>query len=108
MCKEIIPLFLCVAILLSFTLPEIFDSTIREFIYRLQDTTTVVSGTHIACEIVAVSNPGYGVYTIYGVSNIIVRFPFIISAVQRHLIILHIIILDKVLRSINSQYHSKM
>ena len=30
MCKEIIPIFLCVALLLSFTLPEIGDYTIRE------------------------------------------------------------------------------
>ena len=28
MCKEIIPIFLCVALLLSFTLPEIGDYTI--------------------------------------------------------------------------------
>ena len=65
MCKEIIPIFLCVALLLSFTLPEIGDYTIRELIYGVQDTTTVVRGTRIACEIIAVSNPGYGVYTIY-------------------------------------------
>ena len=65
MCKEIIPIFLCVALLLSFTLPEIGDYTIREFIYGVQDTTTVVRGTRIACEIIAVSNPGYVVYTIY-------------------------------------------
>ena len=66
MCKEIIPIFLCVALLLSFTLPEIGDYTIREFIYGVQDTTAVVRGTRIACEIIAVSNPGYRVYTIYG------------------------------------------
>ena len=65
MCKEIIPIFLCVALLLSFTLPEIDDYTIREFIYGVQDTTAVVRGTRIACEIIAVSNPGYVVYTIY-------------------------------------------
>ena len=65
MCKEIIPIFLCVALLLSFTLPEIGDYTIREFIYGVQDTITVVHGTRIACEIIAVSNPGYIVYTIY-------------------------------------------
>ena len=65
MCKEIIPIFLCVALLLSFTLPEIGDYTIRELIYGVQDTTTVVRGTRIACEIIAVSNPGYVVYTIY-------------------------------------------
>ena len=65
MCKEIIPIFLCVALLLSFTLPEIGDYTIREFIYGVQDTTAVVRGTRIACEIIAVSNPGYVVYTIY-------------------------------------------
>ena len=64
MCKEIIPIFLCVALLLSFTLPEIGDYTIRELIYGVQDTTTVVRGTPIACEIIAVSNPGYVVYTI--------------------------------------------
>ena len=67
MCKEIIPIFLCVALLLSFTLPEIGDYTIRELIYAVQDTTTVVRGTRIACEIIAVSNPGYVVYTIYDV-----------------------------------------
>ena len=66
MCKEIIPIFLCVALLLSFTLPEIGDYTIRELIYGVQDTITVVRGTRIACEIMAVSNPGYVVYTIYG------------------------------------------
>ena len=66
MCKEIIPIFLCVALLLSFTsLPEIGDYTIREFSYGVQDTTAVVRGTRIACEILAVSNPGYGVYIIY-------------------------------------------
>ena len=65
MCKEIIPIFPCVALLLSFTLPEISDYTIREFIYRVQDTTAMLHGTRIACEIIAVSNPGYGVYTIY-------------------------------------------
>ena len=65
MCKEIIPIFLCVALLLSFTLPEIGDYTIRELIYGVQDTTTVIRGTPIACEIIAVSNPGYVVYTIY-------------------------------------------
>ena len=49
MCKEIIPIFLCVALLLSFTLPEIGDYTIREFIYGVQDTThikTRVNLTH--------------------------------------------------------------
>ena len=66
MCKEIIPIFLCIALLLSFTLPEIGDYTIRELVYGVQDTITVVRGTHIACEIIAVSNPGYVVYTIYG------------------------------------------
>ena len=65
MCKEIIPIFLCVALLLSFTLPEIRDYTIRELIYGVQDTTTVVRGTRLACGIIAVSNPGYVVYTIY-------------------------------------------
>ena len=69
MCKEIIPIFLCVALLLSFTLPEIGDYTIREFIYGVQDTTAVVRGTRIACEIIAVSNPGYVVYTIYDFTN---------------------------------------
>ena len=44
MCKEIIPIFLCVALLLSFTLPEIGDYTIRELIYRVQDTTAVDAG----------------------------------------------------------------
>ena len=44
MCKEIIPIFLCVA-LLSFTLPEIGDYTIRELIYGVQDTIIVVRGT---------------------------------------------------------------
>ena len=62
MCKEIIPIFLCVAVLLSFTLPEIGDYTNREFIYGVQDTTAVVRGTRTVCEIIAVSNPGYGVY----------------------------------------------
>ena len=66
MCKEIILIFLCVALLLSFTLPQIGDYTIRELIYGVQDTTTVVRGTRIACEIIVVSNPGYVVYTIYG------------------------------------------
>ena len=66
MCKGIIPIFLCVALLLSFTLPEIGDYTIRGLIYGVQDTTTVVCGTRIACEIIAVSNPGYVVYTMYG------------------------------------------
>ena len=41
MCKEIIPIFLCIALLLSFTLPEIGDYTIKEFIYGVQDTTAV-------------------------------------------------------------------
>ena len=46
MCKKIIPIFLCVALLLSFTsLPEIGDYTIREFSYGVQDTTAVVRGT---------------------------------------------------------------
>ena len=67
MCKEIIPIFLCVALLLSFTLPEISDYTIRELIYGVQDTITVVRGTHIACEIITVSNPRYVVYTIYSI-----------------------------------------
>ena len=66
MCQEIIPIFLCFALLLSFTLPEISDYTIREFTYGVQDTTAVVRGTCIACATIAVSNPGYGVYTIYG------------------------------------------
>ena len=61
MCKEIIPIFLCVPLLLSFTILEIGDYTIRELIYGIQDTTTIVRGTRIACEIIAVSNPGYGV-----------------------------------------------
>ena len=76
MCKEIIPIFLCVALLLSFTLPEIGDYTIRELIYGVQDTITVVRGTRIACEIIAVSNPGYVVYTIYGFThcNDVMRF----------------------------------
>ena len=69
MCKEVIPIFLCVALLLSFTLPEIGDYTIREFIYGVQDTIAVVRGTRIACEIIAVSNPGYVVYTIYGIDD---------------------------------------
>ena len=79
MCKEIIPIFLCVALLLSFTLPEIGDYTIRELIYGVQDTTTVVRGTRIACEIIAVSNPGYVVYTIYGLmpnSGLPLSLPF--------------------------------
>ena len=59
MCKEIIPIFLCVALLLSCTLPEIADYTIRELIYGVQDTITVVRGTRIACEIIVVSNHGY-------------------------------------------------
>ena len=45
------------------------DYTIREFSYGVQDTTTVVCGIFgicIACKIIAVSNPGYKVYTIYG------------------------------------------
>ena len=66
MCKEIIPIFLCIALLLSFTLPEIGDYTIRELIYGVQGTITVARRTCIACEIIAVSNPGYVVYTIYG------------------------------------------
>ena len=66
MCKEIIPILLCVALLLSFTLPEIGDYTIKELVYGVQDTITVVRGTRIVCEIIAVSNPGYVVYTIYG------------------------------------------
>ena len=66
MCKEITPIFLCVALLLSFTIPEIGDYSIRELIYGVQDTTAVACGTRIVCEIIAVSNPGYGVYTIYG------------------------------------------
>ena len=57
MCKEIIPIFLCVALLLSFTLPEIGDYTIRELIYGVQDTITVVRGTHIACEILSIFCP---------------------------------------------------
>ena len=65
MCKEIIPIFLCIALLLSFTLPEIGEYTIKELIYGVQDTATIVRGTHIECEIIAVSNPGYVVYTIY-------------------------------------------
>ena len=65
MCKEIIPIFLCVALLFSFTLPEIGDYTIRELIYGVQDTITVVRETRIACEIIAVYDPGYGVYAIY-------------------------------------------
>ena len=73
MCKEIIPIFLCVALLLSFTLPEIGDYTIRELIYGVQDTTTVVRGTRIACEIIAVSNPGYVVYTIYDIIDDIIN-----------------------------------
>ena len=69
MCKQIIPIFLCVALLLSFILPEIGDYTIRELIYGVQDTTTVVRGTCIACEIIVVSNPGYVVYTIYVITD---------------------------------------
>ena len=70
MCKEIIPIFFCDALLLSYTSPEIGDYTIREFSYGVQDTTAVVRGTRIACEIIAVSNPGYGVYAIYGMKSI--------------------------------------
>ena len=70
MCKEIIPIFLCVSLLLSFTLPEIGDYTIRELICGVQDTITVVRGTRIVCEIIAVSNPGYVVYTIYDCGGI--------------------------------------
>ena len=44
MCNKIIPIFLCVALLLSFTLPEIGDYTIRELIYGVQDTTAVDAG----------------------------------------------------------------
>ena len=69
-CKEIILIFLCVALLLSFTLPQIGDYTIRELIYGVQDTTTVIRGTRIACEIIAVSNPRYVVYTIYGRTHV--------------------------------------
>ena len=54
--------------LIIITLPEIGEYTIREFIYGVQDTTAVVRGTRIACEIIAVSNPGYGVYTIYAIT----------------------------------------
>ena len=71
MCKEIIAIFLCVALLLSFTLPEIGDYTIRELIYGVQDTITVARGTRIACEIIAVSNPGYVVYTIYDITSML-------------------------------------
>ena len=50
-------------------LPEnVGDYTIREFSYGGQDSTAVVCGIfgiRIACKIIAVSNPGYGVYTIY-------------------------------------------
>ena len=53
--------------LIVITLPEIGDYTIKEFIYGVQDTTAVVRGTRIACEIIAVSNPGYVVYTIYDI-----------------------------------------
>ena len=77
MCKEIIPIFLCVALLLSFTLPEVGDYTIRELIYGVQDTITVVRGTRIACEIIAVSNPGYVVYTIYVSANRHLQHPYI-------------------------------
>ena len=80
MCKEIIPIFLCVALLLSFTLPEIGEYTIREFIYGVQDTTAVVCGTRIACEIIAVSNPGYGVYTISGETfniNVLIQLGYV-------------------------------
>ena len=45
MCKKIIPIFLCVALLLSFTLSEIGDYTIRELIYGVQDTTAVDAGS---------------------------------------------------------------
>ena len=69
MCKEIIPILLCVALLLSFTLPEIGDYTIKELVYGVQDTITVVRGTRIVCEIIAVSNPGYVVYTIYATDD---------------------------------------
>ena len=63
--------FALIALLLSFTLPEIGDYTIRELICGVQDTITVVRGTRIACEIIAVSNPGYVVYTIYDINDII-------------------------------------
>ena len=62
MCKEIIPIFLCIALLLLLHYQKLV-TTLLEFIYGVQDTTAVVRGTHMACEIVAVSNPGYGVYT---------------------------------------------
>ena len=84
MCKEIIPIFLCVTLIII-TLPEISEYTIREFIYGVQNTTAVVCGTHIACEIIMVSNPGYGVYTIYG---------FIYCYSILHIIIVMRILLD--------------
>ena len=37
-------IFLCIALLLSFTFPEIGDYTIRELIYGVQDTTAVDAG----------------------------------------------------------------
>ena len=36
------------------------DYTIGEFTYGVQDTTAM------ACKIIVVTDPGYGVYTIYG------------------------------------------
>ena len=44
MCKEIIPIFLCVALLLSFTLRDIAVTTLLELIYGVQDTTAVDAG----------------------------------------------------------------
>ena len=65
MCKEIFPKFFAFLSYYHYTLPEIVDYIIREFSYRVQDTTTVVHrkiGICIACEITVLTNPGYRVY----------------------------------------------
>ena len=71
MCKKIFPKFFSVSLLLSQLAENAGDYTIREFSYRIQDTTAVVwgiFGIRIVCKIIAVSNPGYRVYTIYASS----------------------------------------
>ena len=66
MCKEIIAIFFCVALLLSLHCQKSVTTLLERFIYGVQAITAVVCGTRIACEVIAVSNPWYGVYTIYG------------------------------------------
>ena len=71
MCKEIFPKFFSIALLLSQRCQNMLVTTLLENLasYRVQDTTAVVCGIfriRIACEIIVVSDPEYGVYTIYG------------------------------------------